>query len=568
MGKDERYDVVIIGAGHNGTTTAAYLAKCGLSVCVLEERPECGGAQESTEPIAGVRINPHAVGNYGGAAPGWEQLELWKYGFRMDWDPKRPRAPLRRAAQQTGATTTEGVTLVTEKDIMGWAKLSGLLTQPPFTTELLRATFWCPPHPPEVELTAENIPYMQVYKQHQPDVWTPELLEMTLFDLMDEYCETESYKVNLAYGIWLSGALPHFEGVAIPSLCSVIAIGAYMGGRWSPRGNMHGYYHAIFRCAVAHGAVFRTCCPVDEIIISNGRAVGVRLRDDAALGVKTIWADKAVLSAVDIKQTFLKLVGPRHLDASFLQRIKDISLKGGSLYVSHFFTREPLRYRPEFREMGDVVVGGGGPYDSREIYYAQAADVDGYKTYPTVPPERQTWFCVPSADWYDPTDQPCIRTDGYMTGPFEMNVAVPEYLPEGSDAMDKEKMDAYMIQAFSWQIENLNSDNIIYHWSATPYEDEHRNTGMIAGTWCGTRHCQDQLWTQRPLPELARYRTPIEGLYHCHQTSGHPGGLCLMAIPYNLMHMLIEDGIAEPGDWWYPSPWYIAEQRKRSAMPR
>src|SRR5512142_2617170 len=51
MGKEERYDVVIIGGGHNGTTTAAYLAKCGLSVCVLEERPECGGAQETVEPI-------------------------------------------------------------------------------------------------------------------------------------------------------------------------------------------------------------------------------------------------------------------------------------------------------------------------------------------------------------------------------------------------------------------------------------------------------------------------------------------------------------------------------------
>ncbi len=50
MGADERYDVVIVGAGHNGTTAAAYLAKCGLSVCLLEERPECGGAQENAEP--------------------------------------------------------------------------------------------------------------------------------------------------------------------------------------------------------------------------------------------------------------------------------------------------------------------------------------------------------------------------------------------------------------------------------------------------------------------------------------------------------------------------------------
>jgi phytoene dehydrogenase-like protein len=75
------------------------------------------------------------------------------------------------------------------------------------------------------------------------------------------------------------------------------------------------------------------------------------------------------------------------------------------------------------------------------------------------------------------------------------------------------------------------------------------------------------MWTQRPLPELARYRTPIDGLYHCHQTSGHPGALCLMAIPYNLMHILIEDGIAQPGKWWYPSPWYIPQQGKISAIP-
>jgi hypothetical protein len=67
--------------------------------------------------------------------------------------------------------------------------------------------------------------------------------------------------------------------------------------------------------------------------------------------------------------------------------------------------------------------------------------------------------------------------------------------------------------------------------------------------------------------ELARYRTPIEGLYLCNQTSCHPGGLALMAIPYNLMHILIEDGLVEPGRWWYASPWYIPQQGKKSAVP-
>ena len=61
------------------------------------------------------------------------------------------------------------------------------------------------------------------------------------------------------------------------------------------------------------------------------------------------------------------------------------------------------------------------------------------------------------------------------------------------------------------------------------------------------------------------YRSLCALLYNYVPTSGHPGGLCLMAIPYNLMHILIEDGVAEPGNWWYASPWYIPQQGKISA---
>src|SRR5574340_232871 len=127
MSKEERYDIVIIGAGHNGTTTAAYLAKCGLSVCVLEERPECGGAQETVEPIACVRLQPHAIANYGGSAPGWEQLELWRYGFRMDWKPNVSVPFL----FERHLFTSDGPWPISQKDMMGWAKICGLLSDPP-----------------------------------------------------------------------------------------------------------------------------------------------------------------------------------------------------------------------------------------------------------------------------------------------------------------------------------------------------------------------------------------------------------------------------------------------------
>jgi len=572
MAKDERFDIVIIGGGPNGMTTAAYLAKCGLSVCVLEERTECGGACETQEPIAGVRMYPHAMLMYASPAPGFEQLELHKYGFRMEWDPDF--SSIDRMQINTGLACTDGWRPISAKDQEGWAKLGGLLGSPPFTKELMRATFWCPPHPPEVEVTDDNTPYMQVYKKHQPDIWTPELRQMTMFELMDEHLGTEHFKTGMAFAAWASGAAGHWEGVAIPAtLCVQLLTLPNAGQNSIPRGGLHGYFHAIHRAAVHRGAVVRTSCPVDEILIDDGRAVGVRLRETAAMGGRTIRANKAVIAACDVHQAFLKLVGPKHLDPAMIRKLKDISIKNQTLYVSVFHTKNQLTYKEKFRSgrlVGPSNQPGVGiyPCDSREIYYENVADVDGHKGQPVVPPERLLWFQTPPQS-FDPTDcqsnYPSQR--GYISNAYEVAVTSPDLHKEGEDAPDryKKEMDAYMRAAFSQVLNGLDGDNVLHHWSATGREVEFRNTGLIGGTWAGSRHDEDQLWTNRPIPELARYRTPIEGLYHAHQTSGHPGALCLMAIPYNLMHILIEDGIAEPGDWWYASPYYIPQAGKISA---
>ncbi|MBP1684386.1 MAG: amine oxidase [Deltaproteobacteria bacterium] len=568
MAKDERFDIIVIGAGPNGMTTAAYLAKCGLSVCVLEERIECGGACETVEPLPGVRMYPHAMLMYASPAPGFEQLELHKYGFRMEWSPS-----MGAMEGTAGLACTDGWRPITPKDQMGWAKIGGLLGQPPFTREVMRATFWCPPHPSAIEVTDDNVPYMQVYKQHQPDMYTHELREMTMFDLMDELCETEHFKAAMAYAAWASGAAGHWEGVAIPAaLCAQLLTLPNTGQGSIPRGGLHGYFHAIHRAAVHKGALVRTCCPVDEILIEDGRAVGVRLRETAAMGGRTIRATKAVIAACDVHQLFLKMIGRRHLDPALIQKVKDISLKNQTLYVSVFHTREQIRLKPRFEDPARYVgdsrqpMLGIYPCDSREIYYENVRDVDGRKGQPTVPPERAMWFHCPPQN-FDPTDCQASYPRGYISQAFEMAVTSPDYHTEGEDAPDryKREMDAYMRAAYGQMVDGLDEANLLHHWSATGRDIEFRNTGLIGGTWAGSRHDEDQLWTNRPIPELARYRTPIEGLYHAHQTSGHPGALCLMAIPYNLMHILIEDGIAEPGAWWYASPWYIPQPGKISA---
>ncbi len=572
MGKDERFDIVIIGGGPNGMATAAYLAKCNLSVCVLEDRTECGGAAETQEPMPGVRIYPHAILMYASPAPGFDQLELWRYGFRMNWDPTDITTPGSRML-----CCTDGLRPTSNKDMEGWGTLGGMFGSPPFTKELMRSLFWSPPHPPEVEVTDENVPYMQVYKKHLPEIWTPELREKTMFDVLDEYCETEHFKTTMAYAAYASGAAAHWEGVAIPAIgCVQLLVMTNMGKRSYPRGGMHGYFHSIHRCAVHQGVVVRTQSPVDEIIIDDGRAIGVRLRETAASGGKKIWADKAVISACDVHQTFLKLVGPKHLDPGFIRRVKDISLKNQTLYVSTYFTKKPIQFNERFSDHADergvgphcIPNGAVYPADTREIYYADCADIDGFKSRPTIDPKHKMWFMAPSLA-FDPTDCQGHHPKGFVSQAFEMALTSPDYHIEGEDAPDtyRDEIGTYMTECYSQAVDGLDEDNIIHHWFATGREVELRNTGLIGGTWAGSRHCEDQLWGNRPCEGLERYRSPIDGLYHAHQTSGHPGGLCLMAIPYNLMHILIEDGIVEPGDWWYPSPWYIPQEGKISADP-
>jgi len=366
--------------------------------------------------------------------------------------------------------------------------------------------------------------------------------------------------------------------VAVPALLAVqLLVAPNLGKQSVPRGGLHGYFHAIHRCSVAHGAVVRTMCAVEEIIVDDGRAVGVRLRDDAAMGGKKIWANKAVISAVDYRQTFFDMVGTKHLQPSFIRNLEDVSLKNGTLMVTAYHTKEPIRWKPKWGDIlnhqsygpDKVPFGIVYPSDSRELYYENIGDCDARKSMPTVPPEKFMWLLCPSQN-FDPTDCQGSYPNGYISAPFEANVPVPETQVEGIDTQIERKaeLDEHMRKSFSQALDGLEPENILHTWSSSGREVEFRNTGLIGGTWCGSRHCADQSGENRPIPELTRYRSPIDGLYCAHQTMSHPGGLCLMAIPYNLMHILIEDGVVEdPGKWWYPSPYYIPQDGKISAIP-
>ena len=566
---DERFDVVVIGGGHNGSTIAAYLAKSGLSTCVLESRPECGGGQENTEVRPGFRIDPHATYLYGGAAPGFDQLELWKYGMRMVY-----------YASMAGVATLDGqaanlggrwrpdlgdaaIKRYSPNDLEGPGRIFDQLGEGP-SRELLRALFWTPPFPEGAEIDPRDMPWWKVFRQYLPNLFFDELVDMSYVDFLDNFVQWDPLKVVGAFGAWYCGAHPDWEGMLLQSLGGTLLY-SYASG--APRGGMHTYAHAIIRCAIANGARVMTNAPVGEIIVNNGRAVGVRLSDEAAFPEKTIWADKAVISGVDVKQTFLKLVGKGHLDPSFTQRVDDISLKGGSLFVMSVICRELPRYHNKEEYFPQDVYPSCviAPADSFEYFRTQTRDAYSYKKPPELTPEHLTMM-ICTHDPYDSTRCP----DGYhVLSPIYLEVPPPQYDVTGAQGINrhKEEITKAALGVLRQLAPNMTEGNIVDVFVNTPYDSEFRNAGMVGGNWYGIRQSEDQWFSNRPLPELSRYRTPIEGLYLCNQTS-HPGGLCLTAVPYNLMHILIDDGIANPGSWWYPSPHYMKDLKPTASISR
>lgn len=560
MSGPDRHDVVIIGAGPNGLGLAAYLAKAGLDVCVLEERLETGGAVENVEPRAGFRIDPHATYLYGAAAPIFDQLNLGRFGFRM-----------RYLKTLAGTVTSEGEAILagrfnvenTVKSLRQYsdadANLAELLYEQllPHIEGLLRSIFWTPPYTEDMVSDPMDLPWMRYIDENIPllfDLVDPELaMKGSTYEICDQLYDYEPMTVMAGQGAWYNGPYPGWRGVGLLGMATGFLM---LHSSGCPVGGMHTLIHSVLRCALHHGATVHTNSPVDEIIVEGGQAKGVVLGEESAYPGKRIMADKAVVSGIDVQQTFLDLLDEKHISKSLLQKIKDINLHGGSLFVLSLITKELPRYRGDaeelFFENGNYPSVVVVPGDSREIVKKQAQQVFSHRTHPT--DEDSMLIMVCTHDIYDETRCP----EGYhVLSPIYLQVPPPEYHRDGPEAVNRNKEDIAdrMINLLRKYAPNMTEDVIVDRFINTPYDSEFRNTGLVGGNWYAIREDEDQWYSNRPVEELSRYRTPVDNLYLCNQTS-YPGGLCLFAVPYNLMHILMDDGLLEEPDWWYSSPWH------------
>lgn len=567
----EKYDFVIVGGGHNGLSTAAYLAKSGYTVAVAEARVEAGGCMDFSEVRAGCIIQPHALISYANASPGMDHLDLWRFGLRFA-PVKGPfmlvnseDRPVLGLHPQDPAMTRRAFEVLktwSVKDAQIWEKFAYDLI--PHMKDILRSIYWVPPWPQDLEYEPEDLPWYQVLKKAMPQLFSPDWLELSLVELMDELMECGPMKASMMFQVYYQGVAPHWRKLAIPAFGTYLLMN-YSDGMFV--GGMHMYAHAIIRCAMHHGAKILTNSPVEEIIVKDNKAVGIRLSDSAQYKEKLIMANKAVISSVDTQQTFLRLVGSDHIDKSLKQRVADLDMRSGSCVYTHIIAKDYPRCKGEAGKlMAEFDLPPAAyiyPMDDTKGYMDYIREVEGFRNSGKFGP-KMAGGGYANVTALDPT----IAPKGYtVLGGFQTNVPPPEYHCDGPDAISFEKKEEFnnMIKEMVCQMAPNMRDEIVYFNSNTPLEDEFRNAGLGGGAWCGPAETADQWWNNRPLPELSRYRAPIENLYLAHQ-SQYPGGLCLMAVAYNLMHILIDDGVVEPKSWWYPSPWHVKDGDKK--IPR
>lgn len=353
------YDAIIIGGGHNGLVCAAYLAKAGRKVLVLEKRHVLGGAAVSEEVYPGFTysvcsyvvslMRPHIM----------RELELSKHGLEIiplesAYTPLHDDPGLCRWSD-AGRTYRE-IQRFSPRDAEIYPEFGPAMAQlGRFVKPIIEMT---PPDP--TSLNPMKLEGLQTLaKRFKQFRWTErvglaKLMTMSAVDLLDEWFESSVLKAPMA----VSGIIGTFLGVRSPGTAYVL-LHHYMGEidgafrAWGfARGGMGMISNSIASAARAYGAEIRTETGIAHVNVNGGSASGVVLENGDVINAKV------VISSVDPHRTFLKMVGEKDLPDDFVTQIKRYKLRGSSGKINLAVDRVPqFKNRPGIEHLrGDVAI--------------------------------------------------------------------------------------------------------------------------------------------------------------------------------------------------------------------
>jgi phytoene dehydrogenase-like protein len=505
---EDRYDVIIVGAGHNGLVAAAYLARSGRRVLALERRSHLGGAAATEELFPGYKVNTGAEDASLFSDKLVQELNLKAHGLRFLDSPTAIFSP-----QPDGNPLTLYFDPQASVDSIGRFNPKDGQMFPAFMAEVesmagivLKLMLRTPP-----DLAQRNLNDMRAWgsaalelrRMGKSDMMNfMRVLPMPVKSYLDEWFEGDALKGAIGpSGIMGLKQGPRAAGTTLmllyQSICGLLAYRQVAGG-------IGQLSLSLDNAAREFGAEVRTNAEVRKIILNNDKgykANGVRLADGQEISANI------VLSNADPQNTFIRLVGPQNIDPTFMRAVRNITFRGSTAKVNL-----ALDAVPEFNGQENADQLKGRIRISPSLDYLERA-FDAAK-YNKISPEPFLEVAIPTLN------DPELAPENRHIMSILMRYA-PFYLDEGDWNTKREELGDLVINTLDLYAPNL-SKSILDRQIVTPLEwqEEYQLTeGSIHHGQMGL----DQLLIMRPVPGWSRYKTPIENLYLCGAGT-HPGG--------------------------------------------
>jgi len=509
-------DVVIIGGGHNGLACAAYLAKAGLDVLVLEKRDVVGGAAATEEPWPGYRVSsasyvvslmpPQVV----------RELDLKRHGYEVSIISPDYFVPFPDGTSLTlwGDVERDAAAIArfSQHDAEAYVAFDRYFDH---VARLLKdLLFVVPPNMnlrdlPKWAATAGRFRRWSGRDVHE----TVRLFTMSAADFLDEWFEDERVKGALATQAIIGG----WCGPMTPGSAYVLMhhwIGEVDGhaGAWGwVKGGMGGVSGAMARAARAAGAEVRTDAEVDRVAITtSGRAVGVSLSDG------TLVRSQRVVSSAHPVTTFRDLIGEERLPGDVVRDVQRYRTRSGSVKLNVALSELPAF--PSWDQEGDLHKGLAAISPSVE-YLERAWDDAKYGRMSEHPYVEVVFPTAHEPEGLAPKGKHLMLAFSQY-GPYELR--------EGSwDDGGREEFGQRVLEALGEYAPSLL--DAVEHLEVMTPKDIEARFGLLGGNIMQGELTPDQLFSFRPFPGHGDYRTPIAGMYLCGSGT-HPGG-GVMGVP-------------------------------------
>jgi phytoene dehydrogenase-like protein len=516
------FDAIVVGGGHNGLTAAAYLARAGLRVCVLERRELLGGACVTEEVWPGQRVSrasyvvsmlrPQVVND----------LELKRFGY----DPVPLDPPFATFAadgtpmlfHNDDAAARASIAQVSPHDAEAMAGFDEMMER---VADVLRPMMLRPPpalgskHPGDVfELLREAGRAAGLSRRGLQELYR--VMTMSVGDLLDDYFENDALKGAYAstgvVGVW---AGPRTPGTAYNLLHHELGELDGVGGAWGHvRGGMGAISEALAGSARAYGAEIRVGAPVVSIDVDGGRVTGVTLESGEALKAPI------VLSGAHPKTTVLDMVGGEHFPEEVVTDMRRYRSRGGSVKVN-WILREPPRFADDQLLHTSLAI-------CPSIDYLERAWQDATRGVPAAGPYIEVE--VPTAI------DPSLTDDGTT-----VMTMFTQYGPHDEAGWPEGARETYAMRCLDLVAQYApNVPDAVVHYEVLAPPDLERIFGLVGGSIFQGEQGLDQMAFMRPSPLLSRYATPVHGLYLCGAGT-HPGGGVIAAAGHNAAKRVLKD---------------------------